>query len=170
MICNFCGKKFEGNEEELEICYNCRKKSKVIIKARNSFYHEIDEIIKKITPEMNEKEREKIITIATTEKTYNNFNYKDYYLYDIILEVGEVKFPIYIYGLIDRQEYEIRCTEDILKKLNKLKLANNNKMKTPKGEVNILIEEDEVKRLGISLDLRKNYRDFCIELIRKITN
>lgn len=165
--CIACNKEFKELKEEWYICPECWEKTKKIVIAKVAFHKEIEETLKLLGVEPEAELVERIME----EKQYNSFNKNDEYLYDIVIEAGGANNPIYLYGLINREEFEIRCSEDVFFELISLGIADEKNMKvmTPKGMVGIVIEDGE-RRLGISHDLRKNHKNFCIELIRKITN
>jgi hypothetical protein len=85
-------------------------------------------------------------------------NEKDNYLLEIKSLVGYVEKPLYVYGLIDRDEYQMVVSEDMLNEINPV-IAGYCRIQVGSG----------VRRLGISFSLRKNERLKVVQLIQKLT-
>ena len=88
-------------------------------------------------------------------------NDKDILLRTIKDKVGLVDNPIYVFGLIDRDEYQLSASSDLFDKVQSYVLLNDIKV--------IVVSSPGCNRLGISLSLRKNNQQQIIELIKQIT-
>lgn len=88
-------------------------------------------------------------------------NDKDILLRTIKDKVGLVDNPIYVYGLVDRDEYQLSASTDIFSSVNQLTLLNDIKAKVQASA--------GCNRLGISLSLRRNNQKEVVELIKQIT-
>jgi hypothetical protein len=88
-------------------------------------------------------------------------NDKDILLRTIKDKVGLVDNPIYVFGLIDRDEYQISVSSDHFDQVQSYALHNNIKA--------IVVSGPGCNRLGISLSLRKDNQQQIIELIKQIT-
>lgn len=101
---------------------------------------------------------------------YNQYNKNDSYLDEISKKAGKTCKPLYLYGLYDRIEFEIRCSHDVYDILLLAELIDEEDLlQTPKGKVKVVKESGE-RRIGISYNLREKHMDFCINLVKKITN
>jgi hypothetical protein len=87
-------------------------------------------------------------------------NDKDILLRTIKDKVGLVDNPIYIFGLTDRDEYQISVTADLFDKVQTFVQLNDIKA--------IVVSSPGCNRLGISLTLRKNNQKEIIDLIKQI--
>ena len=76
-------------------------------------------------------------------------------------KVGLVDNPIYVFGLTDRDEYQISVSADLFDKVQSFVQLNDIKA--------IVVSSPGCNRLGISLTLRKNNQKEIIELIKQIT-
>ena len=88
-------------------------------------------------------------------------NDKDILLRTIKDKVGLVDNPIYVFGLIDREEYQISTTSDLFDTVQGFLLTKQSTAK--------VVTSPGCNRLGISLSLRKNHQSEVIELIKTIT-
>ena len=88
-------------------------------------------------------------------------NDKDILLRTIKDKVGLVDNPIYLFGLIDRDEYQLSVSADLFEKVQTFVQLNGIKA--------IVVSSPGCNRLGISLTLRKNNQKEIIELIKQIT-
>ena len=88
-------------------------------------------------------------------------NDKDILLRTIKDKVGLVDNPIYVFGLTDRDEYQLSVTADLFDKVQTFVQLNDIKA--------IVVSSPGCNRLGISLTLRKNNQKEIIELIKQIT-
>ena len=119
-------------------------------------------------PEISDAEREQIVTLSKSwlkgerSKTLIRINRHDLYLSDIQEKAGLVSNPIYLYGLIDRDDYQIRVSHNIFNQVSQHVTLNN---------WGVTLEEGTgVNRLGISRSLRENKLTDVIELIKEITS
>ncbi len=88
-------------------------------------------------------------------------NDKDILLKTIKDKVGLVDQPIYLFGLQDRDEYQISASADLFEPVQSYILTNNISA--------IVLSAPGCNRLGISLSLRKNNQKEMVELIKQIT-
>jgi hypothetical protein len=88
-------------------------------------------------------------------------NDKDILLRTIKDKVGLVDNPIYVFGLTDRDEYQISVTADLFDRVQTFVQLNDLKA--------IVVSSPGCNRLGISLTLRKNNQKEIIDLIKQIT-
>jgi len=88
-------------------------------------------------------------------------NDKDILLRTIKDKAGLVDNPIYVFGLTDRDEYQISVSADLFDKVQTFVQFNDIKA--------IVVSSPGCNRLGISLSLRKNNQKEIIELIKQIT-
>jgi len=88
-------------------------------------------------------------------------NDKDILLRTIKDKVGLVDNPIYVFGLVDRDEYQLSATSDLFDTVQSFLLVMQSTAK--------VVSSPGCNRLGISLSLRKNNQKEIIELIKQIT-
>ena len=88
-------------------------------------------------------------------------NDKDILLKTIKDKVGLVDNPLYLFGLIDREEYQVSASSDLFEPVQQYILINNVTAK--------VVSTPGCNRLGISLSLRQNNQNEIIELIKSIT-
>jgi hypothetical protein len=88
-------------------------------------------------------------------------NDKDILLRKIKDKVCLVDNPIYVFGLTDRDEYQLSASADLFSSVHQFVLFNNIKAN--------VVASPGCNRLGISLSLRKNNQKEIIELIKTIT-
>jgi len=89
-------------------------------------------------------------------------NDKDILLRTIKDKVGLVDNPIYVFGLVDREEYQISASSDLFDTVQGFLLTKQSTAK--------VISSPGCNRLGISLALRKNHQSEIIELIKTVTS
>ena len=89
-------------------------------------------------------------------------NDKDILLKTIKDKVGLVDNPIYLFGLIDRDEYQISASSDLFEPVQQYVLIQNIQA--------TVLSAPGCNRLGVSLSLRKNNQKEMVELIKKITS
>jgi len=117
-------------------------------------------------PEINDAEREQIITLSKSwlngkrAKSLIRINRNDLYLSDIQEGVGLVDLSLYLYGLIDREDYQIRVSPNIFNRVSQFVLLN-------KWDAT-LTEDKGYNRIGISKTLRENKQEEIIQLIKSI--
>ena len=119
-------------------------------------------------PEVYDSDREFIIQISRNwlqgkveYKKLISINDKDYHLKAIKDKVGLVENPIYIFGLADRDEYQISASPNIIEDVKEVALIN--------GIEAVIKEGIGCNRLGISLSLRQNNLPQIVNLIKQIT-
>ena len=69
--------------------------------------------------------------------------------------------PIYLFGLIDRDEYQISVSGDLYNTVKEYVMLNG-------IDAEVMLTQG-CNRLGISLSLRKNNQNEIVDLIRSIT-
>lgn len=162
--------------EEFVYCRNCD----LIVAITNSYlgdeglycescYEEISENDFPRNPVVDDSDRELILKIARQNLfkkerlCYIQINPDDAFLKDIRLKVGEIKTPIYLYGLKDRDECQIEASKDLLPGIARAILRYD------LGLVKIN-ETTSRRRLGLSYELRLKSQDKIVKLIKEITS
>ena len=119
-------------------------------------------------PDVNESDRELIIQISRNwlqgkveYKKLISINDKDYHLKAIKEKVGLVENPIYIFGLADRDEFQISASPNIIEHVKEAVLID--------GIQAVITEGIGCNRIGISLSLRQNNLPQIVNLIKQIT-
>ncbi len=119
-------------------------------------------------PDVSDSDREHVIKLSRSwlqgkvETRRPIFiNHKDILLKAIKDKVGLVDNPIYVFGLVDRDEYQISVSSDLFDRVQSYVLINDIKV--------IVVSSPGCNRLGISLSLRKNNQQQIIEMIKQIT-
>ncbi|MBV6419557.1 MAG: hypothetical protein DAHOPDDO_00780 [Ignavibacteriaceae bacterium] len=119
-------------------------------------------------PPVSESDRELVIKLSRSwlqgkvETRRPIFiNDKDILLRTIKDKVGLVDTPVYLFGLVDRQEYQISASSDLFEPVQQYILINNIPV--------TVVSTPGCNRLGISLSLRKNYQKEIVELIKSVT-
>ena len=119
-------------------------------------------------PPVSESDRELVVKLSrswlqgkieTRRPIY--VNDKDILLKTIKDKVGLVDTPIYLFGLVDRDEYQISASSDLFEPVQQYILINNISV--------TVVSTPGCNRLGISLSLRKNNQQQIVELIKSIT-
>jgi hypothetical protein len=120
-----------------------------------------------VNPEINDSEREQIINLSKCwlkgekPKTLIRINRNDYHLTEIQQGVGLVDHALYLYGLADRDEFQIKASPDILEIVKEF---------TNSSSIDATVFEDTGhNRLAVSRTLRENNLEEIIELIKQIT-
>src|SRR5665647_225099 len=120
-------------------------------------------------PSVEESDREYILILSRNwlagkidSRRYININTKDFFLSEIRTKVGLIDNPINLYGLKEREEYQITVSPDIEEVLKEYlpESLKYHKIQTVVG----------VRRLGLSHNIRKDYRVQIIRLIQSLTN
>jgi hypothetical protein len=88
-------------------------------------------------------------------------NDKDILLKTIKDKVGLVDNPIYLFGLVDRDEYQLSASSDLFEPVQQYVLIHNIQA--------TVVSTPGCNRLGLSLSLRKNNQQQIVELIKSIT-
>lgn len=120
-------------------------------------------------PEVSKADRELIIHLSRAwlsgkveHKRLISINEKDYLLKAIRDKVGLVGNPLYLYGLQDREEYQIKASSDIISLVKEYLLING--IDAAAAE-----ETAGTKRLGVSYFLRENNLKDIVNLIKSVT-
>ncbi len=121
-----------------------------------------------VNPDVDDSDREYIITLSrdwlqgrVDNKTFIYVNENDSLLKEIRNETGKVDSPVYVYGLLDRDEYQITATPDIIEETKKFVNARL---------TNVTVLQREGKRkIGVSLNLRQYQRKVIINLLKELT-
>ncbi len=142
------------NDEEDPYCSDC--------------YDEDFDLQCPVNPKVSRSDRELVIKLSRSwlqgkvETRRPIFiNEKDILLRTIKDKVGLVDNPIYVFGLVDRDEYQISASSDLFEPVQQYILINN--------VTATVVSTPGCNRLGISLSLRKNNQQQIIELIKLIT-
>lgn len=119
-------------------------------------------------PNVDETDRQYILTLSRNWlsgkidfRRFININTKDYFLSEIRTKVGLIDSPINLYGLKEREEYQITLSPDLEQTVKEL-LPESLKYYTIKSV-------EGVRRLGLSYNIRKEYRSEIIQLIKSLT-
>jgi hypothetical protein len=119
-------------------------------------------------PDVYEADRKLILQLSRdwlngrcNHKTLIRINTKDFQLQKIKDKVGLVDIPIYLYGLIDRDEYQISVSPNLMDQVKEFILINGLELKITEG-----IGAD---RIGISYSLRKDHLPTVVKLIKQLT-
>jgi hypothetical protein len=119
-------------------------------------------------PEVTETDREYILTLSRNWlsgkidfRRFININTKDFFLSEIRTKVGLIDSPINLYGLKEREEFQITVSPDLEETLKEL---------LPESLKYYLIKSVEgVRRLGLSYNIRRDNRQEIIQLIQSLT-
>jgi hypothetical protein len=118
-------------------------------------------------PPVEESDREYILTLSRNWlsgkidfRRFININTKDFFLSEIRTKVGLIDSPVNLYGLKEREEYQITVSPD-LETIKEL-LPESLKYYTIKSV-------EGVRRIGLSYNIRKDYRQEIIQLIKLLT-
>ena len=118
-------------------------------------------------PEVDETDRIHILTLSRNwlsgkvdHRRFININTKDFFLSEIRTKVGLIDSPINLYGLKEREEYQITVSLD-LETIKEL-LPESLKYYTIKSV-------EGVRRLGLSYNIRRDNRQEIIQLIKSLT-
>jgi hypothetical protein len=119
-------------------------------------------------PEVTDTDRDYILTLSRNWlsgkidfRRFININTKDFFLSEIRNKVGLIDSPINLYGLKEREEYQITLSPDLEETLKEL-LPESLKYYTIKSV-------EGVRRLGLSYNIRRDNRQEIIQLIQSIT-
>ena len=119
-------------------------------------------------PEVSDIDREYILTLSRNWlsgkidfRRFININTKDFFLSEIRTKVGLIDIPINLYGLKEREEYQITVSPD---------LEGSLKESLPESLKYFTIKSVEgVRRLGLSYNIRRDYRPDIIQLIKLLS-
>lgn len=88
-------------------------------------------------------------------------NEYDKELKSIRTQLGLVDKPLYCYGLMDRSDYQITASLDLIDAVKKLVTDN---------KLNLIVQYTSgSRRIGISEDLRTNNKSFVLNLLKTLT-
>ncbi|MHA1911700.1 MAG: hypothetical protein ACTSYA_08410 [Candidatus Kariarchaeaceae archaeon] len=117
-------------------------------------------------PDISDSERKQIVSLCKCwlkgerPKSLIRLNKNDFYLSEIQTGAGLVEQALYLYGLVDRDDFQIKASPNILPKVKKYISQNN---------IEAIIKEDRGhSRLGVSKQLREESPNKIIELIKSI--
>ncbi|MCF8356258.1 MAG: hypothetical protein K9H48_17545 [Melioribacteraceae bacterium] len=118
-------------------------------------------------PDVYSEDRQLIKTLSNNwihgikEAKYKlKINQSDHFLQEIQIKTGLIDYPLYLYGLVDREEYQIKASENIIDQVNRFAEENN-------WELNI-VPDTGTNRLGISKSIRANHLDSIVKLIKEV--
>lgn len=119
-------------------------------------------------PDVYESDRETIITLSRNwldgkleYKRLISINRKDYFLKELRNSLGSVDEPLYVYGLKDRDEYQMKLSPNIKQRVEELLRENNIFIK--------ILEDKGINRMGISYSLRAENLSLIIQIIKDLT-
>jgi hypothetical protein len=119
-------------------------------------------------PEVTETDRQYILTLSRNwlsgkvdHRRFININTKDFFLSEIRTKVGLIDSPVNLYGLKEREEYQITVSPDLEGTLME-QLPESLRYYTIKSV-------EGVRRLGLSYNIRRDNRQEIIQLIQSIT-
>jgi hypothetical protein len=119
-------------------------------------------------PDVYEADRKLILQLSRdwlngrcNHKSLIRINTKDFQLQKIKDKVGLVDIPIYLFGLIDRDEYQLSVSPNLMDQIKEFILINGLELQITEG-----IGAD---RIGISYTLRKDHLPTVVKLIKQLT-
>lgn len=119
-------------------------------------------------PDVHEADRKLILQLSRDwlngrciHKSLIRINTKDFQLQKIKDKVGLVDVPIYLYGLIDREEYQLSVSPNLIEQVKEFVLINGLDLKTTEGIGS--------NRIGVSYSLRKDHLPTVVNLIKQLT-
>lgn len=119
-------------------------------------------------PDVDESDRKLIIELSrnwlfgkATHKGTLKINTNDVMLTRIKEKVGLVDHPIYLFGLKDREEYQLSVSSNLMDNVREFLMLNGLDWKVTEGIGS--------NRLGISLSIRENNFKEAIQLIKSVT-
>ncbi|MDR3665576.1 MAG: hypothetical protein P4L35_01920 [Ignavibacteriaceae bacterium] len=119
-------------------------------------------------PDVTESDRDYILTLSRNWlsgkidfRRFININTKDFFLSEIRTKVGLIDSPVNLYGLKEQEEYQITLSPDLEETVKEL-LPESLKYYTIKSV-------EGVRRLGMSYNIRRDYRPEIIQLIKSLT-
>jgi hypothetical protein len=130
-------------------------------------YEEEDDPEAPDNPEVFDNQRNEIISLAKDwlngkrPKRLIKINPNDYLLPKIQEGLGLVDHVLYLYGLQDREEYQIKASPNLFNRVSQYTTLNN---------WNVIISHDiGSNRIGISRSLRETKLDGIINLLKNLT-
>jgi hypothetical protein len=119
-------------------------------------------------PDVDENDRMFILTLSRNwlsgkvdHRRFININTKDFFLSEVRTKVGLIDIPVNLYGLKEREEYQITVSIDLEETLREL-LPESIRYYTIKSV-------EGVRRLGLSYNIRRDNRQEIIQLIKSLT-
>lgn len=120
-------------------------------------------------PDVNDLDRQMIIHLSRnwlqgkldTRKPIE-INEHDLSLKDLRTKLGIVDKPLYCYGLVDREEYQLTASFDLIDQVQKYL--------TGKGSPHTVQFTAGTRRLGISETLRTNNSNLILDLLKSLTS
>jgi hypothetical protein len=119
-------------------------------------------------PEVYDSDRKHVLQLSrnwlsgkSTTKTLIKINQKDFLLQKLRDMIGLVDLSIYIYGLTDREEYQLCASPNLIERVKEYVLINGNNY--------IVVEDIGCNRLGVSYTLRKDNLQLICNLIKALT-
>jgi hypothetical protein len=134
----------------------------------NNCYKEQNDNDSPDNPPVDDSDREYILRLSRNWlagkidcRRFININTKDYFLSEIRTKVGLIDTPINLYGLKERDEYQITVSPDLEQSVREL---------LPESLKYYKIQSVEgVRRIGLSYNIRKDFRPQIIQLIKILT-
>jgi hypothetical protein len=134
----------------------------------NDCYREQNDDEAPDNPPVDESDREYILRLSRNwlagkvdRRRFININTKDYFLSEIRTKIGLIDNPLNLYGLKEREEYQITVSPDLEQKIKEF---------LPESLKYYKIQQVEgVRRLGISYNIRRDYRPQIIQFIKSLT-
>jgi len=119
-------------------------------------------------PDVDDADRQLIVELSrnyllgkVSKRTVIRINQKDYLLPRIKEKIGMVGNPIYLYGLRDREEYQLSVSANLLRVVKEHILLNGMDWKVTEGK--------GINRVGIAYTIRQeNFREI-LKLIKSVT-
>ncbi|MCE1187625.1 MAG: hypothetical protein LWX56_00670 [Ignavibacteria bacterium] len=119
-------------------------------------------------PEVYDADREQIIALSRnwllgkqSRKSPIKVNEKDHHLLKLRDKVGLVEQPLYVFGLQDREEFQISASPNLLVQTKEFILLNGLDWKVAEGI--------GCNRLGLALSIRQNSLKTTVKLILSLT-
>ena len=118
-------------------------------------------------PEVFDSNRTEIISLANNwltgkfPKKLIKINRYDYRLIDIQEGVGLVDHGLYLYGLQDREVYQIKVSPNLFNRVSQYTTLNNWNIK--------IVTDTGTNRIGISHSLRESKHQEIIRLLKELT-
>lgn len=119
-------------------------------------------------PEVFDADRKLILQLSRdwlcgrcNHKSLININKNDFLLQKIKDKIGLVDVPIYVFGLIDREEYQLSVSPNLMDQVKEFILLNGLDLKITEGIGS--------NRIGVSYSLRKDHLPTVVNLIKQLT-
>jgi hypothetical protein len=119
-------------------------------------------------PDVYDSDRKLILQLSRdwlngrcNHKSLIRINTKDFQLQKIKDKIGLVDIPIYLFGLIDRDEYQLTVSPNLMDQVKEFILINGLDLKINEGIGS--------NRIGICYSLRKDHLPTVVKLIKQLT-